>query len=177
MAKLQLASLAHHAIKPSNVYITNDGFGLLLGDFIPQAQFIRESVLIARKKLTCKSNFIAPELYLAYRQELDSEDYYDKQINRHKCDVFSLGLVFYEIVTRKVPDEKMRRSKTKLEEEMRKLATNSEELSMLIKTMLTWTPTKRPSFVDLLSVGERASLASNTVTDFLSAAFGAKLFK
>ncbi|BAM40915.1 protein kinase [Theileria orientalis strain Shintoku] len=116
--------IAHNNIKPSNVLISQDGRNLLLTDFCPQTLFVERCFKVRNGKLN-SAKFISPEFTLLLTNEIpfhnveesnklseeiankvDRYDFPDKVKHFvHKNDVFCLGLIYYFLLTLKIPSE------------------------------------------------------------------------
>ncbi|KAI4836462.1 protein kinase [Plasmodium brasilianum] len=105
MAFLKEKSLFHGNIKPSNLFISNNGLHLLIGNFIPKLKLLNYYfyVIHMRRKIP---RYISPEL-LAYLKKKRIISKSRMKQNKHidkfffKNDVFCLGLSFYYIITMK----------------------------------------------------------------------------
>ncbi|XP_955394.1 protein kinase, putative [Theileria annulata] len=124
MKHMQKHGIAHNNIKPNNVLISKNGLNLLLTDFCPETLFIERCYKISQGKLT-HSNFTSPELLLLLTNEVPYHNVNEsnklmEEINSrfgnydfpekikpfmHRSDVFSLGLIYYHLLTLKIPSE------------------------------------------------------------------------
>ncbi|MFA7699778.1 serine/threonine-protein kinase [Mycoplasmopsis synoviae] len=83
--------IIHRDIKSDNIYITIDGkikiidFGISIEDDVDQQRFTRES------SVACSPFFMAPEIVNR-----------NKPINK-SVDIYAIGILFYEMITGKVP--------------------------------------------------------------------------
>ncbi|CDJ35981.1 protein kinase (incomplete catalytic triad), putative [Eimeria mitis] len=171
MAFLEHHGIYHGNIHPFNIFVSDDGFRLLIGDFIPPSEFKRWLVQVA-KGLASVPPYCSPEYYTALTERrIQRAAVYVNTLSPHKHDVFCLGLVMLQLATLQnvaAYRDKPRRLKGILE----KFQNNNDspeapELAKLISRMLTINPAERPPFKDLVDVQDRWTLqASDWVRGF-----------
>ncbi|CDJ51848.1 protein kinase (incomplete catalytic triad), putative [Eimeria brunetti] len=171
MAFLEHHGVYHGNIHPFNIFVSDDGFRLLIGDFIPPSEFKRWLVQVA-KGLAGVPPYCSPEYHTALTERrIQRPAVYVNALSPHKHDVFCLGLVMLQLAT--LQNVSAYRDKPKrLAAALEKLQNNSEsaagpELAKLLKRMLTLNPAERPPFKDLVDAQDRWTLqASDWVRGF-----------
>ncbi|CDI82712.1 protein kinase (incomplete catalytic triad), putative [Eimeria praecox] len=171
MAFLEHHGIYHGNIHPFNIFVSDDGFRLLIGDFIPPSEFKRWLVQVA-KGLSGVPAYCSPEYHSALTERrIQRASVYVNTLSPHKHDVFCLGLVMLQLAT--LQNVAVYRDKPKrLTAALEKLQNNNDssaapELAKLLGRMLTVNPAERPPFKDLVDVQDRWTLqASDWVRGF-----------
>ncbi|CBZ54637.1 putative protein kinase (incomplete catalytic triad) [Neospora caninum Liverpool] len=169
MAYLENGRLYHGSIHPNNIFVSDDGFRLLVGDFLPPSEFKRWMVSVA-KRLASIPTFISPE----YREALatariQKPQYYTETLSPYKNDVYAFGLVLLYLATMEEPTV----TATNVIDEAQK--TVHLDLLSLVSAMLTFNPQERPSWKELLPTGERLQLQAADMLRGLGNLFGVTL--
>jgi serine/threonine protein kinase len=122
MASLEQLNVIHGSIHPANIFISNDGYTLLLAEFLPKSLFssfcicsflsktniymsgeIRRWFSDLQKGITNVPQYLSPEIYQKLVVEKNCDiDTLENTCNLHKHDVFCLGLAYYFITFRKI---------------------------------------------------------------------------
>jgi serine/threonine protein kinase/Flp pilus assembly protein TadD len=101
LAAAHKARIVHRDIKPENIIIRDDGYVKVL-DF-GLAKLIPENVSgISTGELTAKQNATASGMILGTVNYMSPEQAKGKKVD-HRTDIFSLGVVLYELLTGKQP--------------------------------------------------------------------------
>jgi len=165
LAILESKEIFHGNIHPANIYVSDDGFNLMLGDFLPRSE-MRRWLSAVSKQLANPPKYSSPELYdVVYIEKVKSFTSIQKKINLHKNDVFSLGMVMYYLATRSEPED-FKTEERILKKGVKRFSadtTRDAELSSLILRMLLWDSQARPTFWELLSLSQRAALKKEAV--------------
>ncbi|CRH01764.1 protein kinase, putative [Plasmodium relictum] len=158
MDYLENHNIIHGNIKPTNLFISNDGYNLLIGNFIPKIKLVNFYFhVIHKKKKTPK--YISPELLFYLNKKIEIVKTKKKKIKHIekyfiKNDIFCLGLCFYYILTMKediinyIDSEQIFQFKV---ENLQKYITKPK-LFFLLKDMLTYNHKHRPSWSTLLKL-------------------------
>ncbi|EAN30540.2 Protein kinase domain protein [Theileria parva strain Muguga] len=169
MEHMQKQGIAHNNIKPNNVLISKDGLNLLLTDFCPETLFIERCYKISQGKLT-HPNFTSPELLLLLTNEVpyhnpnesnklmeeinsrfERYDFPDKiKPFMYRSDVFSLGLIYYHLLTLKIPSEQQLAYDDVINDLKEMMKKRNRELIDLVMKMLVFDPFKRGTWEELL---------------------------
>lgn len=91
---LHQQGIIHRDIKPSNLFLTTNG--IVLTDFGLAKEEGRELTLTLTEEMVGTIKYMSPEQLLGKRLPID-----------HKSDIYSLGLVLYELITQSPPFEGM----------------------------------------------------------------------
>ncbi|SBT41008.1 protein kinase, putative [Plasmodium ovale wallikeri] len=158
MSYLEDKNIPHGNVKPSNLFISNNGFFILLGNFVPKSKLANYYFYVIQKRRKCPK-YISPEL-LAYLKNKIATVKIKKRKNKHiekyfhKNDVFCLGLCFYYIITMKedilnyIDDQHVFLFKV----ESIQSCITKPALFSLLKNMLTYEHKHRPSWSSLLAL-------------------------
>ncbi|ESS30989.1 protein kinase (incomplete catalytic triad) [Toxoplasma gondii RUB] len=176
MAYMENCRLYHGSIHPNNIFVSDDGFRLLVGDFLPPSEFKRWMVSVA-KRLSSVPTFLSPE----YREALvtariQKPQYYTETLSPYKNDVYAFGLVLLYLATMEEPTG-VNQSAKKAARAVERLRHKGrhEDLLSLVSAMLTFNPQERPSWKELLMTGERLQLQAADVLRGLGNLFGVTL--
>eukprot|EP00920_Eleutheroschizon_duboscqi_P012326 GHVT01029464.1.p1 GENE.GHVT01029464.1~~GHVT01029464.1.p1 ORF type:complete len:407 (-),score=59.80 GHVT01029464.1:504-1724(-) len=150
LASLERVGVFHGNIRPSNLFVSNDGYSLLLGDFVPPC-ILYEWYCSVGLGLSTASAFFSPELYdsLCLRK-ITKRSWLAKEVDQHKSDVYALGKCFLYLTTfnkLKSPLVTSEEISAALDEMDSK---RDQELVKLIRKMMTFDPKLRPRWNDLL---------------------------
>lgn len=150
--------LIHRDLKPANFFF--DGDTVKLGDFGLSRQTWMSFTGMIGGGLSSSGEdddltsglgtrlYAAPE-QLKKRTKNCAEDY------DQKVDVFSLGVVLYEMLTPKC-DTQMERYETLSQRNLNKMCTApDDDLTQLVKAMVSHSPTKRPDANTVCAIAER----------------------
>ncbi|XP_026191769.1 uncharacterized protein LOC34621683 [Cyclospora cayetanensis] len=166
---LCLAFLEHHGvyhgnIHPNNIFVSDDGFRLLIGDFLPPSEFKRWLVQVA-KGLGAVPAYCSPEYYTALAdRRIQRAAVYTKTLSPHKHDVFCLGLVFLQLATLQnvvTYRDKPKKLMAALEKLQNTNSPAAPELAALLGRMLTMNAVDRPLFRDLVDAQDRWTLQAS----------------
>lgn len=137
---LEKNKIMHRDIKPANLLLTSldiEAADIKIGDF----GFARQVSNSLVQSVIGTPLYMAPELYY--------ETFYT-----HKADVWSLGVVFYEMIYGMIPFESLSIEALKVEQRTPVNFPEDEnapdEVKSLITAMLTYDYNSRPSFEELL---------------------------
>ncbi|KAL8270775.1 hypothetical protein Esti_005301 [Eimeria stiedai] len=164
-----LAFLEHHGIfhgniHPNNLLVSDDGFHLLIGDFVPPSEFRRWLVSVA-KGLAVPPAYCSPEYHAALTERrIQKSDVYVHSLSPHKHDVFCLGLVLLQLATLQNTTtyrEKPKRLLAALEKLQNSESPGAGELASLLSRMLILNPAERPFFKGLMGAQDRWNLQSS----------------
>lgn len=138
LAKLHQMSVLHRDIKPANLFLTKDFKNIKIGDL--NACKINMHNRLSRTVIGTP-NYLAPEIW-------------QKRGYDHRCDVFSLGCVIYEIASLEptFPGKSLDALSAKIRKGLYKplSSTYSKELKVLISCSLIQDFRQRPSVDELL---------------------------
>ncbi|CRG95034.1 protein kinase, putative [Plasmodium gallinaceum] len=157
MAYLESNNIIHGNIKPTNLFISNDGYNILIGTFVPKIKLLNFYFYVIQKKKKIPK-YISPELLFYLNKKIKIVKTNKKKIKHIekyfiKNDIFCLGLCFYYILTMKediinyIDAEKMFQLKV---ESLQNYITKPE-LFFLLKNMLIYNHEYRPSWSTLLN--------------------------
>ncbi|SCM05714.1 protein kinase, putative [Plasmodium chabaudi chabaudi] len=169
MNYLEEKNIVHGNIKPSNLFISNNGFHILIGNFVPKIKLSNYYFYVINKTRT-PMKYISPEL-LFYIKKKTNE--LKKNINKNKVgnidkylmknDIFCLGLSFYYIVTmgedilNHIDDSRAFQYKVN----NIKSFVKKPELFFLLKNLLIYDHVHRPSWSDLSNLITQISRGMN----------------
>ncbi|XP_053992803.1 probable inactive serine/threonine-protein kinase DDB_G0280131 [Hylaeus volcanicus] len=173
MASLERLNVIHGSIHPSNIFISNDGYTLLLAEFLPKSE-IRRWFSDLQRGITNVPQYLSPELYQKLVIEKNCNiDTLETSCNLHKHDVFCLGLAYYFLTLRKI-SKNIYRSSSHLKEALRQLRKEitAEELVDYLSRMLTYNPKNRPTFYDLLTLSEKALFTGENILSGMKSLVG-----
>ncbi|ANQ10098.1 Protein kinase [Plasmodium coatneyi] len=157
MCHLEEKNVLHGNIKPTNLFIDNSGFNILLGNFVPKVKLTNyfHYVVNGRRGLP---KYISPELLSYLRKKKNMVKNGGKK-NKHiekylvKNDIFCLGLCFYYLVTMKedilnhVDDPHAFQHKV----DGLQGCISRPELLLLLRSMLSYDHRVRPTWAALLA--------------------------
>jgi serine/threonine protein kinase len=164
LVKIHQIGLIHGDLKPGNIMFGNRGGGIqtYLVDF--DASYFEENI---PERAVQSPFYETPEVHLFHNQGERNDS--NKSFVTTKTDVFSLGIIFYEIFTGDLPIA--RDSKTGGIQRVMAIAANEKSpiiydaslnkplspghpktFKNVIESMLTFDPTNRPSAKDLLNL-------------------------
>ena len=162
----KILKVAHRDIKPLNILICKNSFKL--SDF-GESKFYKR---IRNEKNTLRGTplYLAPEIIQAF--EKNEIGLFDEEIivNYFKSDVYSLGLVFYEVLLREKITKKVR--KNLLKSDFLKKSCGiikkkyNKSVSELLFRMLNPDPENRPDFTDILAYATKEKLIYLDPTDY-----------
>eukprot|EP01068_Selenidium_serpulae_P012468 Selendium_serpulae@DN5824_c1_g1_i1.p1 len=167
LSALEYCKIKHGNIHPTNLAVSDDGFNLLIADFLPDVELRRWYGEII-KHMANAPEYISPEFHRALIVDKMSYSSIKKRLNFHKNDVYCLGLVFYFLLARQ-PPEKFHLNEKAARKALTKIAATEKhdpELIELLRKMLEFDPEKRPTFLELLNSSDRFNME---VTSWLSA--------
>ncbi|KJP86304.1 serine/threonine protein kinase [Plasmodium fragile] len=157
MCHLEEKNILHGNIKPTNLFIDNSGFNILLGNFVPKVKLTNyfHYVINGRRGLP---RYISPELFSYLRKKknmVKNGGKKNKHIERYlvKNDIFCLGLCFYYIVTMKedilnhVDDPHAFQHKV----HGLQACVSRPDVFLLLRSMLTYDHRQRPTWEALLA--------------------------
>ncbi|GAB67750.1 protein kinase [Plasmodium cynomolgi strain B] len=157
MCHLEEKNILHGNIKPTNLYIDNSGFNILLGNFVPKLKLTDyfHYVVNGRRGLP---KYISPELFSYLRKKkimVKKGGKTNKHIEKYlvKNDIFCLGLCFYYLVTMKedilnhVDDPYAFQHKV----DGLQACVSRPELLLLLRSMLAYDHRERPTWAALLA--------------------------
>eukprot|EP00922_Rhytidocystis_sp_ex-Travisia-forbesii_P052896 GHVS01078450.1.p1 GENE.GHVS01078450.1~~GHVS01078450.1.p1 ORF type:complete len:548 (-),score=119.56 GHVS01078450.1:126-1769(-) len=175
MVYLEGYKVYHGNIKPSNLFISSDGFNMCLGDFCPPSELKRWFLDMA-SNLANIPEYISPEYFhnLAERKEKNYV-WISKYLDPYKNDVFCMGLCMHYLLTMEAPAN-FQRTEHKVAERIEKLRKQgrSEELVATVESMLTYSAASRPRWKDLLAASKRRWLFMDNVVKGLRTVVGIK---
>ncbi|CDJ62486.1 protein kinase (incomplete catalytic triad), putative [Eimeria necatrix] len=164
MAFLEHYGVYHGNIHPYNIMVSDDGFRLLIGDFVPPSEFKRWLVQVA-KGLAAVPPYCSPEYYTAlYERRIQRPSVYVDTLSPHKHDVFCLGLVILQLATLQnvtIYRDKPKKLTAALEKLKNSDSPAAPDLASLLSRMLTMNPTERPFFKDLVDAQDRWALQAS----------------
>ncbi|CAD2101656.1 protein kinase, putative [Plasmodium vinckei brucechwatti] len=150
-------NIVHGNIKPSNLFISNNGFHILIGNFVPKIKLSSYYFYVINKTRT-PMKYISPELLFYIKKKTNQ---LKKNINKNKVgnidkylmknDIFCLGLSFYYIITMSedilnhIDDSRAFQYKVN----NIKSFVKKTELFFLLKNLLIYDHVHRPSWLDL----------------------------
>ncbi|ETB62794.1 serine/threonine protein kinase [Plasmodium yoelii 17X] len=160
MNYLQEKNIVHGNIKPTNLFISNNGFNILIGNFVPKMKLTNYYFYVINKTRACMK-YISPELLLYIKKKtnkLKKNIKKNKIINIEKYliknDIFCLGLSFYYIISMNedilnyINDSRMFQYKVDhLQSYIKK-----PELFYLLKNLLIYDHMYRPNWSDLSNI-------------------------
>ncbi|SOV81253.1 protein kinase, putative [Plasmodium sp. gorilla clade G3] len=160
MCYLQDCNICHGNIKPSNLFISNDGLNILLGNFIPRLKLQNFYFFVIHKKKNIPK-YISPEVLFYLNKKMSIVDTKGKKkkpkhIEKYfyKNDIFCLGLCFYYIIMMNedilyyINDQYLFQSKV----EMMQSYITKPELFSLLRNMLIYEYKQRPDWSALLEL-------------------------
>ncbi|KRX04309.1 Protein kinase-like domain [Pseudocohnilembus persalinus] len=139
-------NIIHRDIKPENIFIDKNGL-YILGDFGSSKQSNKDS----SKNITIRGTmpYIAPEILQV--------NYGIKQEYDYKCDIFSLGVLLYQLITCELPIKNIRDQKIYVQNNLKKEVDNinfniiqDENAKEVIQKMLQFEPSDRIDFHSLI---------------------------
>ncbi|CAA9990013.1 protein kinase, putative [Plasmodium knowlesi strain H] len=158
MYHLEEKNILHGNIKPTNLFIDNSGFNILLGNFVPKVKLTNyfHYVVNGRRGMP---KYISPELFFYLRKKknmVKKGGKKNKHIERYlvKNDIFCLGLCFYYLVTMKedilnhVDDQRAFQHKVN----GLQACVSRQDLLLLLRSMLAYDHRERPTWEELLAV-------------------------
>ena len=132
-------NIAHRDIKPSNIFIDNSAH-------VKLADFGLSSFSMDKVTTKCGTpNYAAPEIFT------------ETEIDPYRADVFSLGVVCYEIITGKLPfpeGDLEKRGPVDL------VDIQDKKLAHIVEMMMDHTPSKRPTMKQLTDITSSLCLVS-----------------
>ncbi|SOV17888.1 protein kinase, putative [Plasmodium sp. gorilla clade G2] len=154
MCYLQDCNICHGNIKPSNLFISNDGLNILLGNFIPRLKLQNFYFFVIHKKKNIPK-YISPEMFFYLNKKMSVIDTTGKKkkpkhIEKYfyKNDIFCLGLCFYYIIMMNedilyyINDQYIFQSKV----EMMQSYITKPHLFYLLRNMLIYEYKQRPDW-------------------------------
>ncbi|KYN97106.1 putative protein kinase [Plasmodium gaboni] len=154
MCYLQDCNICHGNIKPSNLFISNDGLNILLGNFIPRLKLQNFYFFVIHKKKNIPK-YISPEMFFYLNKKMSIIDTTGKKkkpkhIEKYfyKNDIFCLGLCFYYIIMMNedilyyINDQYIFQSKV----EMMQSYITKPHLFYLLRNMLIYEYKQRPDW-------------------------------
>lgn len=160
MCYLQDCNICHGNIKPSNLFISNDGLHILLGNFIPRLKLQNFYFFVIHKKKNIPK-YISPEIFFYLNKKIAIVDTKGKKkkpkhIEKYfyKNDIFCLGLCFYYIIMMNedilyyINDQYIFQSKV----EMMQAYITKPELFSLVRSMLIYDYKQRPDWSALAQI-------------------------
>ncbi|CAD2098800.1 serine/threonine protein kinase [Plasmodium vinckei petteri] len=162
-------NIVHGNIKPSNLFISNNGFHILIGNFVPKIKLSSYYFYVINKTRT-PMKYISPELLFYIKKKTNQ---LKKNINKNKVgnidkyliknDIFCLGLSFYYIITMNedilnhIDDSRAFQYKVN----NIKSFVKKPELFFLLKNLLIYDHVHRPSWLDLSNLIAQMSKGVN----------------
>ncbi|GAW82256.1 hypothetical protein, conserved [Plasmodium gonderi] len=158
MCYLEEKNIAHGNIKPTNLFISNNGFNILIGNFVPKTKLINYYFYVIDKRRRMPK-YISPELLLYLNKKIaliKKRKKTNKHIDKYliKNDIFCLGLCFYYILTMKedilnhIDDQYAFQFKL---DSIQSFITKPE-LLFLLKNMLIYEHRQRPTWSALMGL-------------------------
>lgn len=172
MAILEDRGVNHGNIKPSNLLVSDDGFQLLLSDFLPPSEVQRTLTEAALGVINMPPN-MSPELRRLLKTGRSDWEAVRNRINFFKNDVWCLGATFFALATRAEPSA-VARSQSILHDALVELEGRLPALVSILNRMLTWNQAARPTFNQLLSPDQKKAIVAKSVQRGVLEAFGFK---
>eukprot|EP00914_Ancora_sagittata_P005158 GHVO01010649.1.p1 GENE.GHVO01010649.1~~GHVO01010649.1.p1 ORF type:complete len:396 (+),score=59.38 GHVO01010649.1:89-1276(+) len=145
---LERQNIYHGNITESNIFVSNDGNSLMLGDFVPKSEF-REWISLMSNRQASLPSIPAPELISGREKRNINAD----KIDVHKIDIYCLGVVFLHAATLEKPDPT---SPNDLRRLVKKVHDNrASDLATLIGSMVEGDVQKRPSLKQLYNTSSK----------------------
>jgi serine/threonine protein kinase len=145
-ANLQRRNMAHRDIKPENIYV-NEDFEFRVGDMGSSKIINMESI---NHTIVGTENYLSPELRKGYAQYRSRVAGLYMELNYFKSDVFSLGLVFLNLIQMKKLDTDMDDLKNVQDLIFNEIKSiNFKSFQILLTIMLKFNPQERPDFLIL----------------------------
>ncbi|XP_022922433.1 serine/threonine-protein kinase HT1-like isoform X1 [Cucurbita moschata] len=148
MECLHSHGIIHRDLKPENLILTGDHKTVKLTDFGLARE---ESVTEMMTAETGTYRWMAPELYSTVTLRNGEKKHYN-----HKVDVYSFGIVFWEIVQNKLPFEGMSNLQAAYAAAFKNFRPNAENLPEYLAPIITscWTedPNTRPNFSEIIQM-------------------------
>ncbi|EUD67622.1 serine/threonine protein kinase [Plasmodium inui San Antonio 1] len=157
MCHLEEKDVLHGNIKPSNLYIDNSGFNILLGNFVPKVKLTDYFHYVVNGK-GGMPKYISPELLSYLRKKkmmVKNGGKKNKHIEKYlvKNDIFCLGLCFYYLVTMKEDILNHVDDPRAFQHKVNKLqaCVCRPQLLLLLRSMLAYDHRVRPTWAALLA--------------------------
>ncbi|XP_022134068.1 serine/threonine-protein kinase HT1-like isoform X2 [Momordica charantia] len=148
MECLHSHGIIHRDLKPENLILTADHKTVKLTDFGLARE---ESITEMMTAETGTYRWMAPELYSTVTLRNGEKKHYN-----HKVDVYSFGIVFWEIVQNKLPFEGMSNLQAAYAAAFKNLRPSAENLPEDLAPVITscWTedPNARPNFSQIIQM-------------------------